>query len=150
MKAQWSDMFLLTRTVLCFILGIIYKFSNTFHTFKANVCDIWYWGFCIYFTLCNPQYTVMSCVERLTLLLIKFQSWKSVSGYYFLFPPTHNNCQCTFIRSAWQKVWFSVHATDASTVKHLCQSRNACQHCFCVLTLGGGSSCVFYVFTVLH
>jgi len=92
----------------------------------------------------------MSCVEHLTLLLVKFQSWKSVFGYYFLFLPTHNNCQCTFIRSAWQKVWFNVHATDASTVKYLCQSCNACQHCFYVLTLGGGSSCVFYVFTVLQ
>ena len=49
LKAQWSDMSLLTRTVLCFILGIIYKFSNTFYTFKANVSDIWYWRFCFYF-----------------------------------------------------------------------------------------------------
>jgi hypothetical protein len=136
-------MSLLTRTVLCFILSIIYKFSNTF------VCDIWYWGFCIHFTLCNPQYTIMSCAEHLTLLLFKFQSWKSMFVYCFLLPPTHNNCQCSFIRSACQKVWFNVHITDASTVKHLCQLCNTCQHFFCVITLGGGSSCVFYVFTIL-
>jgi hypothetical protein len=128
LKAQWSGMSLLTRIVLYFILSIIYKFSNTFYTFKADVCDIWYWGFCIYFALCNPQYTIMSCVEHLTMLLFKFQSWKSMFGYCFLFPPTHNSCQCTFIRSACQKVWFNVHITDASAVKHLCQLCNACQH----------------------